>query len=76
MTGLYHRNFIGQGQYIYASAQLSLVWFVAPEPHALWEQDRTIVARQGRLWKRPQTTRVKNHVRQRPPGLPVQGRRC
>jgi crotonobetainyl-CoA:carnitine CoA-transferase CaiB-like acyl-CoA transferase len=56
MIAIYDRSFIGQGQYVDASAQLSLVWFVAPEPHALWEQDKTIVSRQGRLWKRPQTT--------------------
>jgi crotonobetainyl-CoA:carnitine CoA-transferase CaiB-like acyl-CoA transferase len=55
MVALYHREIIGEGQHVDASAQVSLAWFVAPEPHGLWEEDGTIVKRQGRIWQRPQT---------------------
>lgn len=55
VVALYHREIIGEGQHVDASTLLALAWFVAPEPHALWEQDRTIVKRQGRIWQRPQT---------------------
>jgi crotonobetainyl-CoA:carnitine CoA-transferase CaiB-like acyl-CoA transferase len=55
LTALYQRGSTGHGQYVDASAQLSLIWPVGPEAHGLWEQDRTIVKRQGRWWSRPQT---------------------
>jgi benzylsuccinate CoA-transferase BbsE subunit len=54
MVALYHRDITGEGQQVDVSAQLSLVPFLGPEPLALWEQDATIVARQGRLMRRYQ----------------------
>jgi crotonobetainyl-CoA:carnitine CoA-transferase CaiB-like acyl-CoA transferase len=54
MVALYHREIIGEGQWVDAPAQLSLVPFLGPEPLALWEQDKTIVVRQGRLLRRYQ----------------------
>lgn len=62
LVALYHRNYTGKGQHVDASTQLSLVRPVGPEPHGLWEQDRTIVERQGRLWRRPQASRDKKTV--------------
>ena len=55
MVALYHREVTGEGQQVDAPAQLSLSCFIGPEPHGLWEQDGTIVKRQGRLWRRPQS---------------------
>jgi crotonobetainyl-CoA:carnitine CoA-transferase CaiB-like acyl-CoA transferase len=55
LVALYHRSIINRGQHVDASSQVSLVWPVGPEAHGLWEQDKTIVRRQGRWWSRPQT---------------------
>jgi crotonobetainyl-CoA:carnitine CoA-transferase CaiB-like acyl-CoA transferase len=55
LVALYFRAVTGEGQHVDTSTQLAMAWFVAPEPHGLWEQDRTVVKRQGRIWQRPQT---------------------
>jgi len=54
MVALFHRGITGEGQQVDVSAQLSLVPFLGPEPPALWEQDKTIIARQGRFLRRYQ----------------------
>ncbi|HEY77709.1 MAG TPA: CoA transferase [Dehalococcoidia bacterium] len=54
MVALFHRGITGEGQWIDAAAQLSLVPFLGPEPLALWEEDETIIRRQGRLIRRYQ----------------------
>jgi benzylsuccinate CoA-transferase BbsE subunit len=54
MVALFHRGITGEGQQVDVSGQLSLVPFLGPEPPALWEQDGTAIARQGRLLRRYQ----------------------
>ncbi len=60
LVALYHRAHTGKGQRVDAPAQLSLVWPLGPEPHGLWEQDKTVAVRQGRLLRRPQARRRRN----------------
>jgi benzylsuccinate CoA-transferase BbsE subunit len=54
MVALFQRGITGEGQWVDAAAQLSLVPFLGPEPLALWEEDETIIRRQGRLIRRYQ----------------------
>jgi crotonobetainyl-CoA:carnitine CoA-transferase CaiB-like acyl-CoA transferase len=54
VVALSHRNITGKGQHVDASAQLSLVWPTGPEVQGLWDTDKTIVRRSGRMWQRPQ----------------------
>jgi crotonobetainyl-CoA:carnitine CoA-transferase CaiB-like acyl-CoA transferase len=54
MVALHHRERIGEGQHVDASAQLSLSWPVSAEPYGMWIEDGTIMKRQGRIWTRPQ----------------------
>ena len=57
LIALYHREIIGEGQHVDASAQLSLIWPFNAEPPGLWREDGTIVKRQGRDYLRPQVGR-------------------
>jgi crotonobetainyl-CoA:carnitine CoA-transferase CaiB-like acyl-CoA transferase len=57
LVALYHREMIGEGQHVDASAQLSLVWPYNAEPPGLLREDGTIVKRQGRDYLRPQMGR-------------------
>jgi crotonobetainyl-CoA:carnitine CoA-transferase CaiB-like acyl-CoA transferase len=50
-----HRGITGEGQHVDAPALLGLAWTVGPEVHGLWEGDKEIVTRSGRIWKRAQT---------------------
>ena len=48
LVALYHREMIGEGQHVDASAQLSLIWPFNAEPPGLLREDGTIVKRKGR----------------------------
>jgi benzylsuccinate CoA-transferase BbsE subunit len=54
MVALFHRGITGEGQRVDVSTQLSMIPFLGPEPLALWEEDKTIFRRQGRLLRRYQ----------------------
>jgi benzylsuccinate CoA-transferase BbsE subunit len=54
MVALNHREMVGEGQHVDASAQLSLTWPVSCEPPGMWLEDGTIMKRMGRIWHRPQ----------------------
>ncbi len=62
MVALHHRERIGEGQHVDASAQLSLSWPVSAEPYGMWIENRTIMRRQGRIWTRPQVLPSKRTV--------------
>ena len=62
LIALYHREIIGEGQHVDASAQLSLIWPFNAEPPGLWREDGTIVKRQGRDYLRPQVGRDRKDV--------------
>jgi benzylsuccinate CoA-transferase BbsE subunit len=54
MVALSHRNITGEGQHVDVSTQLSLAWPTGPEVQGLWDVNRVIVKRSGRMWLRPQ----------------------
>jgi benzylsuccinate CoA-transferase BbsE subunit len=55
MISLYQRDDLGEGQYIDAPSQLSLVWPTEPEYQGAWEQDKVLLKRSGRSWLRAQS---------------------
>jgi len=54
MVALHHRQRIGEGQQVDASAQLSLTWPLSSEPLAPWLEQGLIQKREGRVWLRSQ----------------------
>jgi benzylsuccinate CoA-transferase BbsE subunit len=54
LMALYHRGITGEGQQVDVSAQLGLAWAVGPEPQGLWDGDKIIAKRSGRMWLRAQ----------------------
>jgi benzylsuccinate CoA-transferase BbsE subunit len=55
VVALCHRGITGEGQHVDAPALLGLAWTVGPEVHGLWEGEKEIVKRSGRIWERAQT---------------------
>jgi crotonobetainyl-CoA:carnitine CoA-transferase CaiB-like acyl-CoA transferase len=53
-VALYHRSITGEGQFVDASSLLGLAWAIGPEVHGLWDSDKEIVKRAGRMWQRAQ----------------------
>jgi benzylsuccinate CoA-transferase BbsE subunit len=55
LVALCHRAITGEGQYVDAPAQFGLAWPTGPEVQGLWNVDKNIVKRSGRIWRRAQT---------------------
>lgn len=55
LVALSYRNISGEGQQVDVSGQLTLAYPTGPEVQGLWDADKTIVKRSGRMWRRPQT---------------------
>jgi benzylsuccinate CoA-transferase BbsE subunit len=59
-VALYQRSITGEGQYVDAPALLGLAWSVGPEVEGLWDGDKEVVKRSGRMWQRAQVSSDSN----------------
>jgi crotonobetainyl-CoA:carnitine CoA-transferase CaiB-like acyl-CoA transferase len=52
MVALYQCGVTGEGQQVNVPSQAGLAWATGPEVQGLWDVDKSIVERSGRLWRR------------------------
>ena len=55
LVALYQKNLTGEGQHVDAPGQLALALASGPEVQGLWEVDKIITRRSGKVWLRAQT---------------------
>lgn len=55
MVAGFQKTLTGEGQHVDAPGQLALAWASGPEVQGLWEVDKIITKRSGKVWSRAQT---------------------